>query len=90
VEVKTEHAGSVKPGARLVFVQEKDKRAVMVPARRGKGPKAKWHGLEVMSVAVSAKDASITTLMVAVEPCDVALIPALAIGQWRPVIISNP
>jgi hypothetical protein len=62
----------------------------VVPARKGRGPKPKWHGLEVVSVAVSAKDASITTLMVAVEPCDVALIPALAIGQWRPVIVSNP
>jgi hypothetical protein len=90
VEVKTEHAGSVKPGARLVFVQEKDKRAIMVPERKGKGPKPKWNGLEVISIAVSAKDASVTTLMVAVEPSDVALIPALAIGQWRPVIISNP
>ena len=88
VEVKTEHAGSVTPGTRLVFVQEKGKAVRMIPARKGKGAKRKWHGLEVISVAVSGKDASTTILTVAVEPADVALVPALATGQWRPVILE--
>jgi hypothetical protein len=88
VEVKTEHSGSVRPGTRLVFVQEKDKAIKMIPAAKDKGAKRKWHGFKVISVVVSAKDASITTLTVAVQQADVSLIPALATGQWRPVILG--
>ena len=90
VEVKTEHSGSVQPGTRVAFVQEKEKRTRMIPAPKGKGAKRKWQGLEVIAMAPSAKDASITTLTVAVEAGDVSLIPALASGQWRPVIVSAP
>jgi hypothetical protein len=90
IEVKSEHAASVQPGTRLIFVREKDKRTTTIPARSGKGAKRKLRGLEVISVAVSGKDGAVTTLMVAVEASDISLIPALATGQWRPVIISNP
>ena len=87
VEVKTEHAGSVRPGIRLAFIQEKDKSIRMIPRPKGTGAKRTWPGLEVISVAASGK-ASTTTVTVAVTQADAPLIPALGSGQWRPVIVS--
>lgn len=87
VEVKTEHAGSIKPGMRLAFVQEKEKPVLMIPDAKNLTGKQKSAGFEVISIAVSSKDASITTLTLAVEKNDLASVRDLANGQWRPVIL---
>lgn len=87
VEVRTEHAESIKPGMQLAFVREKEGRPLMVPDMKHLTGVRKAAGFEVISITLSSKDASITTLTIAVEKKDMASIRLLANGQWRPVML---
>jgi hypothetical protein len=90
VEVKTEHAGGLKPGMRLAFVQEKEKERMMIPAAKGVMERTIEPGFELLSVVTSSKDASVVTLTIAVNKTNLAYVQDLAIGQWKPVILSDP
>jgi hypothetical protein len=72
---------------RLAFVQEKEKPGLMIPSAKQLTGKQKSAGFEVISITVSSKDASITTLTLAIEKNDLASVRDLANGQWRPVIL---
>lgn len=90
VEVKAEHAGGLKPGMRLAFVQEKEKKSVMIPEVKGLNGQTTESGFELLSIATSSKDAAVVTLTIAVAKSNLASAQDLAVGQWRPVILSNP
>jgi hypothetical protein len=89
VEVKAEHAVGLKPGMRLAFVQEKEKKSVMLPEAKVLNGEATGQGFELLSVAASSKDPSVVTLTVAILKHDLVFAQDLAVGQWRPVILST-
>lgn len=88
VEIKSEHAAGLKPGMRLAFVQEREKKSVMIPAVKVEGQTSE-SGLKLLSITASLKDAALVTIFVSVSKSDLAKVQDLAIGQWRPVILSN-
>lgn len=103
VEMKTEHAISLKPGMYLAFVQEK----IMLPAVKTPAPKTPLkkttaalkqpkptlpksvQGFLLLSVTPSLRDAAITTLTVEVPLEQIDSVAALATGEWRPVILNS-
>ena len=88
IEVKSEHAAALKPGMRLAFVQEQEKKSVMVPEAGSAQTTAS--GFELISITTSSKDASAITIIVSVSKTDLAKLQGLAVGQWRPVILTSP
>jgi hypothetical protein len=90
VEVKAEHAGGLKPGMRLAFVQEKEKKSVMIPEAKGLSGETTGQGFELLSVTASSKDPAVVTLIIAILKSDLASAQDLAVGQWRPVILNKP
>jgi hypothetical protein len=91
VEVKAEHAVGLRPGMQLAFIREKEeKKVVLLPQPRGAGGQAPGTGFELLSVANASKDAAAVTLTVAVPKAELLSIQDLAVGQWRPIILSSP
>ena len=82
VEIKTEHAGGLQPKMRLAFVHDRE----MLPPSK---PGETQSGFELLCITTSQRDPAITTLMVKVVPSYMALLPALATEQWRPVVLGN-
>jgi hypothetical protein len=84
VEVSSNHAAVLKPGMMLAFAREEDKRERIYPSllqiRSGKPPPLRLLG-------ITRKGNDVTSLVVEVPSCATQIAPALASGQWRPVVL---
>ena len=100
VQVKGDHATHLRPGMRLVFVAEKP--AGDKPASKdqplGPLPKPLWEhrgdshnakGLELLTVTAGVPAAGGAVLLVAVPNEAKDVIPLLAAGEWRPVVVFS-
>lgn len=86
VEVKPEHAASLRPGMQLAFVQG---RQVIPPAANPGGGPTLAVGVTLLKVVDTRQGAPAVTLEVAVPTAEELWIGRLATGMWRPVIVSR-
>jgi hypothetical protein len=84
VDVKTEHAASLKPGMRVAFLNDK----ALLPRQGKPGALARDQGFTILCVTTSAKDESLTTLSVQIPPGEMKSLQTLGSGQWRPIVLG--
>lgn len=85
VEAKTEHCASLLPGMRLCFAQNKK----LLPSSSELKSGRPWQGLLLLSISPSRKDGALTSLIVRLPRVQSNWLPALASGQWRPIILGE-
>lgn len=84
IEVKTSDVSGLKPGLHLAFVQEgKDVQPRTTLLNNQGHP-----GLLLLSMTTSTNDRADTTLFVEVGKDDLASVPLLVSGTWRPVVLG--
>jgi hypothetical protein len=85
VQVKSDLAGSLKPGMRLAFVQEKE----ILPSIETLASSKDGRGFFLLALGASPSDTKVTLLTIQVEASGLALVPKLGTGEWRPVILDS-
>jgi hypothetical protein len=86
VEVGSQHTSVLRPGMLLAFARQDEKKQVIYPSlqqiRSGKAPPLRL-------VAITPKEKDVTSLVIEVPPCALPMLPMLAIGQWRPILVRG-
>lgn len=84
IEVKSSDVSSLKPGMHLAFVQHDKNVEPKTTLLHGQTQP----GLQLLSMTPSSKEAGVTTLLVEVGKDNLASVPLLVSGTWRPVILG--